>query len=91
MNTLKLTVTESTIDNVVKEVNAFRLSNKNKWYQLFIEAPKGATLKIKAFNTWAQIAKFETLDQSLDASNCMDQTPTQFKMYLKNILQNLTK
>ena len=58
-------------------VNKFRLSNKNKWYQICFENENSGDRKyLKCFNTWVQITEIPKID------TVMDLKPTEF---IKNI------
>lgn len=71
---------------IIKEVNKFRLENKNNWYQVQITC-NNYTHKIKAFGTWLQICRTYK-DEKLLYNNpsSMDIKPTQFKQHIKSIL-----
>ena len=71
---------------IIKQVNKFRLDNKNNWYQLQITC-NNYTHKIKAFGTWLQICRTYKGEKLLyNNSSSMDITPTQFKEHIKDIL-----
>ena len=71
---------------IVKQVNKFRLSNKNKWYQVNI-THNGKTYKGKLYNTWAQIfRKYEGENLIHNNPGPMDQTVTQFKNFIESNL-----
>jgi hypothetical protein len=71
---------------IIREVNKFRLENKNSWYQLQITC-NNYTHKIKAFGTWLQICRTYKNEKLLyNNPSSMDIKPTQFKQHIKDIL-----
>lgn len=74
------TSTSKGIENTVNEINKFRLSNKNKWYQINVN---NGEVCLKCYNTWIQISTKPLF------SNIADITPTQFKKELFNGLSRL--
>jgi hypothetical protein len=81
MNTLKIDTVDKSL--AIKELNKFRLDNKNKWYQAEIRINKDV-YKIKAFNTWLQIFRKCDTNHNIiyNSSNPMDQTVGEFKNWL---------
>jgi hypothetical protein len=83
-NTNIVLTNERNIDQLVKEVNKVRLSNKNKWYQItFKNNDSGETTRIKAYNTWIQLSEKPVF------SNAMELTATEFKSNVKSGLLKL--
>lgn len=71
---------------IIKEINKFRLENKNSWYQVQITC-NNYTHKIKAFGTWLQICRtYEGEKLLYNNPSSMDIKPTQFKQHIKSIL-----
>jgi len=79
METLTINKIKS-IKETVKQINKFRLLNKNKWYQINI-IPINAKLKI--FDTWIQLSTIPYFDTG------MEFTPTEFKNNLTNGISKL--
>lgn len=70
------------MNDILKRINEARLSNKNKWYFLTFNYD-GLTIQVKGYNTWLQIFRIN----GRDYSNCMDQSPTQFKSHILNSIE----
>lgn len=87
MNTLKLNGANLNKKEIIKAINKHRLNNKNKWYQVEINYSP-FVYKLKAYDTWVQLAYIYE-GESLKSNNgsTMDQTVTQFKNYLDNLIQ----
>ena len=79
-----ITTTEK--NEALKLINKIRLANKNKWY--FIELiHNNKTYQIKAFGTWLQVFNLNLkFNPSVDYSNAMDQTISQYKEHILDIL-----
>lgn len=87
MNTLELNGANLSKKEIIKAINKHRLNNKNKWYKVEIKYLP-FTYKLKAFNTWVQLAYiYEGEHLKSNNSSMMDQTVTQFKNYLDNLIQ----
>jgi len=84
MNTLKIET--NVIEEAIKQINSFRLQNKNKWYQIDLNF-NGFNFKMKIYNTWVQL-NYKYKDEKLlyNDSSGMDQSITEFKDYLKKSL-----
>ena len=81
MNTL--TINTSDKDEAIKQINTFRLKNKNKWYQINLTYLP-FTFKMKAYVTWIQIdRKYEGENLINNAGSPMEQSVGQFKTYLQ--------
>jgi hypothetical protein len=85
MKTLNLK--ESNINETVKQINRFRLMNKNGWYLINIEPNNKDifhTYRLKCFDTWIQIfIKYDNKDNILyKDSFYMDAKVKDFKEYL---------
>lgn len=82
METLKL----NTIDKNegIKQINKFRLQNKNKWFQVeYKYSPY--TYKMKIYNTWIQLLyKYEGDKLINNNPSSMDLNVTEFKDHLQN-------
>ena len=82
-NTTLIFNSASSDDELTKQVNKIRLSNKNKWYQITFEnETTGEKTRLKCFSTWVQLTEKPIFDTG------MDYTPTQFK---ENIKQGIFK
>lgn len=70
----------------IREVNKFRLENRNLWYQVEI-IDDNYTHLIKAFNTWVQICRtYRNNNFIFDNPSAMDISVTQFKKHIETIL-----
>jgi len=79
-----LTINATNKDEAIKQINAFRLKNKNKWYQINLTYLP-FTFKMKAWNTWVQIdRKYEGEELIDNAGSSMEQSVSQFKQYLQD-------
>lgn len=85
MNTIKINSLTGK-DDIIKQVNKFRLENKNKWYQVEIKYSPNR-YKLKCFNTWVQIAIIETPEKTIQDSSNMDISVKEFKNYLQNLIR----
>ena len=89
MNTLKLNL-EIGKKQVIKQVNKFRLSNKNKWYQIEVTT-NNFIYQLKVFGTWVQIGKKRFLDTKELIHNYpsnMDISVKEFKEYLTRFIND---
>ena len=83
-----LNIKEKNITETIKQVNKFRLSNKNNWYLINIE-PNNKDIfysyRLKCFNTWVQIfIKYDDKDNIVYKDSFhMDAKVKDFKDYLK--------
>jgi len=68
--------------DAIKQINKFRLVNKNKWYQVELTYLP-FVYKIKAYNTWIQLM-YQTKDgkRLYNFSGLMDISVTAFKNHL---------
>jgi hypothetical protein len=80
MDTLKQVYnSNSNSIEIAKNVNKFRLSNKNKWFQICFEHETlGTQYYLKIYNTWVQITQVNRIDTS------MDNKPSEFLENIKN-------
>lgn len=86
MTTLKIN-TIINKDNIIKEINKFRLQNKNKWYQIELHFNE-YLYKMKCFDTWVQLNYIIQNDNILyNEPSSMDLTPSKFKQYLNDIIR----
>jgi len=86
MNVINLK--EKNINETVKQINRFRLSNKNSWYLINIEPNNKDifyTYRMKCFDTWIQIfIKYDNKDNIVyKDSFYMDAKVKDFKEYLQ--------
>ena len=82
-----LQINNSDKAQIIKTINKYRLENKNSWYQVEIKH-NSITYKIKAFKTWVQILRACNGETILyNDSSAMDQSPTEFKEYLKSAIK----
>jgi len=84
-----LNINEKNINETVKQINRFRLSNKNSWYLINIEPNNKDifyTYRLKCFSTWIQIfIKYDNKYNILyKDSFYMDAKVKDFKDYLIN-------
>ena len=87
MNTLKLNGANLNKKEIIKAINKHRLNNKNRWYQVEIICST-YIYKLKAFNTWVQLAYcYDGEYLKSNDSSVMEQTVTEFKNYLDNLIQ----
>tara|TARA_R100001463_G_scaffold77580_1_gene131707 strand:+ start:1011 stop:1292 length:282 start_codon:yes stop_codon:yes gene_type:complete len=86
-------ITTNEKNEALKLINKIRLANKNKWY--FIELiHNNKKYEIKGFGTWLQLFKLNLkfnrsslcIYSCVDYSNCMDQTISQYKEHILNVL-----
>lgn len=70
----------------IKEINKFRLANKNKWYQVEVEY-EGFTYQMKIFNTWAQIAR----KRFTDSGELVHNYPSPMELKVKEFKEYLNK
>ena len=69
-------------NDIIKQVNKFRLKNKNKWFQVEIEYVP-YTYKLKCFNTWVQLMyKCENNKVICNLGSDMDISVKDFKEHL---------
>jgi len=74
----------SSPQDLTKQANKVRLSNKNSWYQITFEnETSGECTRLKCFGTWVQMAEFNAFNTT------MDQTAGQFKENITNGLKAL--
>ena len=83
-----LNIKEKNINETVKQINRFRLMNKNNWYLINIEPNNKDifyTYRLKCFDTWIQIfIKYDDKDNIVyKDSFYMDAKVKDFKDYLK--------
>ncbi len=83
-----LTIKNTTKEDAIKQINKFRLQNKNRWYQisLFLGRYK---YEMKVYNTWVQIGRKrdkETNYLHYDHPSAMDLNIKQFKEYLNTFI-----
>lgn len=76
------TIPSITTDEFVKEVNAARRANKDKWYQ-WAGVVNGKEVKIKAYNTWLQIFRID----GLQANTVGDISVAKFNECLRSNVQ----
>lgn len=77
-----LSIVSENPNEIIKQVNKFRLEHKNNWYQVHI-IYNGFEFKGKFFNTWAQIfRKYENGKCLYDSPSPMDQKIGAFKEWL---------
>ena len=75
------------INTIIKEINKFRLQNKNKWYQIELHFNE-YLYKMKCFDTWVQLNYIIQNDNILyNEPSAMDLTPSKFKQYLNDIIR----
>lgn len=87
--------TYKTIEELIKDINKARLSNKNNW--VFFDAYfKGYFLQFKLFGTWVQRLEINTKLNGLDtyklfriASSNMDISVKDFKEFIEQELITL--
>ena len=81
MNTL--TINTSDKEDAIKQINAFRLENKNRWYQIELNYDTHV-YKMKIYNTWVQIFR-KVKDGNIlwNDSSAMDIKVGEFKKYLQ--------
>ena len=85
MKTLKIS-NETNKEEIIKQINNFRLKNKNNWYQIELKY-SNYTYKMKIYNTWIQIARVYENDKLLfNKSSCMDQKIKEFKQFLNSLI-----
>ena len=87
MERLKLMYNLNTnVNELINEVNKFRLLNKNKWYVIiFVNETSGEQTSLKIYNTWIQTASKPLFDTS------MDKSVTEFKNIIAIGLNSLLK
>lgn len=66
-------------DEFIKEVNATRLGNKNRWF-MWYGVVNGHDIEIKCYNTYLQIFNID----GMRAGGGMDMTIAQFKQVLRD-------
>jgi len=84
----QLIIKGKTKEEAIKEINKFRLANKNKWYQVELELGRHK-YKMKIYNTWAQISRkyfLDTMEFIHDYPSGMDLKVNEFKNYLNEYL-----
>tara|TARA_R100000951_G_scaffold115320_1_gene123036 strand:+ start:899 stop:1156 length:258 start_codon:yes stop_codon:yes gene_type:complete len=85
METLRITTTNK--EEAIKEINKFRLSNKNNWYQIELNYSP-YVYKMKIYNTWIQIfMQCENNTINYNTSGPMDINIKQFKEKLSNLIK----
>jgi len=85
METLRITTTNK--EDAINEINKFRLSNKNKWYQIELNYSP-YVYKMKIYNTWIQIfMQCENNTINYNTSAAMDINIKQFKETLNNLIK----
>ena len=85
METLRITTSNK--EEAIKEINKFRLSNKNKWYQIELNyCPY--IYKMKIYNTWIQVfMQCENNTINYNTSGGMDINIKEFKETLNNLIK----
>ena len=71
-----------TTQDFIKEINALRLANKNRWYS-WQGVVNNKTVVIKGFNTWLQLL----LVDGLQCGNCADRSVKDFKNDLASAVE----
>ena len=66
----------------IKEINALRLVNKNRWYS-WQGVVNNKTVVIKGFNTWLQLLFVD----GLQCGNCADRSVKDFKNDLASAVE----
>jgi len=85
METLRITTNNK--DEAIKEINKFRLQNKNKWYQIELNYSH-FVYKMKIYNTWIQIfMQCENEQINYNTSGAMDINIKEFKETLNNLIK----
>lgn len=85
------------IKKIIKDINAKRLANKDKWVMdkyCLVDVPNYTVyIKYKMYNTWVQILELEVISMGERAfirdSSPMDMKPTAFKAWLDTSLKAL--
>ena len=84
MKTLTLNTNDK--ETAIKTINAYRLENKNNWYQIDLTyAPN--RYRLKCFNTWVQIAICNEDGKEYRTGSTMDINVKQFKQYLYDLIK----
>lgn len=88
MQTLNLQADISAQDKTT-QINKFRLANKNKWFQVNAHTNDGRIVKMKIYNTWAQLCYVYNSNLKLlyNRPNTMDMPVKEFKSYLLELLK----
>lgn len=68
-------------EQLIKDINNLRKTNKNNWYYLSTTYNNKA-IQLKGFGTWLQIFKIDNIDYS----NNMDETVKQYNEHLNKYL-----
>tara|TARA_R110000851_G_scaffold308761_1_gene467799 strand:- start:1644 stop:1901 length:258 start_codon:yes stop_codon:yes gene_type:complete len=85
METLKLKETNK--NEAIKKINAFRLENKNKWYQVELNY-NPFIYKMKVYNTWVQLFYcYEGNELKYNNPSEMDMKVGEFKNFLQNSIK----
>jgi len=86
MNTLK--IENTTKEEAIKQINKFRLQNKNKWYQIYVFIGR-YKYEFKIYGTWVQIGRkrfSNSLEFIHDYPGNMDINVREFKEYLNKFI-----
>jgi len=96
METLKINPIGSLYSNIlykeiiIKEINKFRLKNKNKWYQVEVRL-NNYQYRMKCYGTWVQLNYiYEDDGQNFIICNdgsAMDISTENFKKYLFDVIK----
>jgi hypothetical protein len=86
METLKIKTLDKNL--AIKEINKFRLKNKNKWFQIELTYFE-YVYRMKIFNTWVQL-NYQYQNDKLNFNNpsVMDLNVKNFKNYLSESIKN---
>ena len=84
----ELTIKDTSKEEAIKQINKFRLQNKNKWYQIavFIGRYK---YELKIYGTWVQIGRkrfSDSLEIVHNYPSSMDINVKEFKEYLNKFI-----
>jgi hypothetical protein len=86
----QLTIKNTSKEEAIKQINKFRLQNKNSWYQVSIFLGR-FKYELKIYNTWTQIGRKRFVDTNNLVGNCpsdMDLNIKEFKEYLSNFINH---
>ena len=85
METLRITTSNK--EEAIKQINKFRLSNKNTWYQIELNYC-AYVYKMKIYDTWIQIfMQCENNIINYNTSGAMDINIKEFKETLNNLIK----
>lgn len=70
-----------TKEQIIKDINTLRKTNKNNWYYLN-ETYNNRTIQLKGFDTWLQVLKIDNITYP----TCMDISVKQFNQQLQEYL-----